>query len=395
MTTPAPAVTAAPAPPPPPKILRESAIIPIIMIGMGGYLLWFGVRYWRGAGAATWPSYPVKSVLQGKGVPPNIPATTAESKLDAYESAAGAVTGGSTYTGPIPYRNPLRGVKGLQPERIDMGVDYGGAGPVYAAGPGVVTEVDTAWAGGVGAVGPGTFIAYMLTAGPLRGKYIYTAENITPDVRVGQAVTDQTVIGHMTGQGAGIETGFAAGPTGGQTLAAATGQASRSGDPGANTTAYGRAWSDVLAFLGAPAGKQGGPDSGSLPPGWWVGGGGETGGGKPQNTARLLLSQFGWRPDQMPPLIALWTRESGWSPVARNPQSGALGIAQALGHGGAGTAGTLGNEYGAQYGLTPDQAKAANSGNALQQIRWGLGYIKARYGSPGAAEAHEQSAGWY
>ena len=31
------------------------------------------------------------------------------------------------------YQNPLRDVSGLVPERIDMGVDFGGSGPVYAA----------------------------------------------------------------------------------------------------------------------------------------------------------------------------------------------------------------------------------------------------------------------
>lgn len=255
--------------PPPPKILRDSPIIPLLLIGGGAYLMWFGVKYWRGTGPATWPSYPLKSVLQGKGIPPNVQATTAETTLAAYETGAGS--GGSTYSGPIPYRNPLRGVQGLQAQRIDMGVDYYGAGPIYAVGPGTITESDTSWKGGLG-TGPGTFIAERLESGPLAGKYIYFSEHINPAVRVGQKVDVNTVIGTMTG---GIETGFAAGPTGGTTLAAATGQASTSGDPGANTTAYGRAWSDVLAFLGAPAGHQGGPNKGTLPPGWWTGGGGQ------------------------------------------------------------------------------------------------------------------------
>lgn len=390
----APKTTSAPAPKPP-KILRDSAIIPIILIGSGFYLMWFAVRYWRGTGPATWPSYPIKSVLQGKGVPPNRAATTADAQLAAYEGAAGS--GGGGYTGPIPYRNPFRNVKGLTAERIDMGVDYQGAGPVYAPGPGVITESDSAWKGGVGAVGPGTFIAMRLTDGPLKGRYVYFSENIESQVQAGQAVDTNTVIGRMTGQGAGIETGFAAGPTGGTTLAQATGQIPSSGDPGADTTAFGQAWSEVLHFLGAPAGKPGGPKSGSLPPGWWTGGAGGQAEGQPQNTARMLLGQFGWGPDQLPPLITLWTGESGWSPTARNPSSGALGIVQALGHGGPDTGGTLGNEYGAQYGLTTAEAKAANSGNALQQIRWGMGYIKATYGSPSKALAAWQSRAphWY
>jgi hypothetical protein len=45
-------------------------------------------------------------------------------------------------------------------------------------------------------------------------------------------------------------------------------------------------------------------------------------------------------------------------------------------------------------------AKMASAGADWQtdpatQIRWGLGYIQATYGSPCAAWAHEESAGWY
>ncbi len=121
--------------------------------------------------------------------------------------------------------------------------------------------------------------------------------------------------------------------------------------------------------------------------------------GSAQNIAKMLLSRFGWTPAQMPPLVSLWTQESGWRTDARNPSSGALGIAQALGHGTADTAGSLGNEYGPDkgnwFGMTKTEMQAANSGSALQQIRWGLGYIKARYGTPAAAWAHEQRFNWY
>lgn len=117
--------------------------------------------------------------------------------------------------------------------------------------------------------------------------------------------------------------------------------------------------------------------------------------GSAQNTAQLLLTKYGWDLSQMASLIKLWTQESGWSPTARNA-SGAFGIAQALGHGDAGSAAPDGtNEYGAQYGLTEAEAQAANSGNARWQIEWGLGYIRDRYGSPDSAWAHEQGFNWY
>jgi hypothetical protein len=118
--------------------------------------------------------------------------------------------------------------------------------------------------------------------------------------------------------------------------------------------------------------------------------------GAAQNTAKLLLSKFGWAAGELAPLVKLWNQESGWSAAARNKSSGAYGIAQALGHGQADTGAADGtNEYGAEYGLTAAQAQQANAGSTTFQIMWGLGYIQAVYGSPSNAWAHEQQYGWY
>jgi hypothetical protein len=91
-----------------------------------------------------------------------------------------------------------------------------------------------------------------------------------------------------------------------------------------------------------------------------------------QAFARAHLAQFGWGQDQFPPLLALWNQESGWNDNAVNPSSGAYGIPQALGHG---------HPY--------------NLGDYANQVLWGLNYIKGRYGSPAAAEAHELASHWY
>lgn len=168
----------------------------------------------------------------------------------------------------MPYRNPLRDVNGLSPERIDMGVDYQGAGPVYALGPGVVTAANLSWAGGAGAVGPGTWITYRLTAGPLAGHSIYVAENVVAMVRPGDTVDSSTVVGVMTGQGAGIETGFAAdGPQGeqGVTLAAAMSQQAPGQDPGAWPTAAGAAFDSIVRALGGPPAMSSGGPHGANP----------------------------------------------------------------------------------------------------------------------------------
>lgn len=104
---------------------------------------------------------------------------------------------------------------------------------------------------------------------------------------------------------------------------------------------------------------------------------------------KMLASSYGWGSGgQWNALYATWQRESGWSPTASNPGSGAYGIPQALGHG----------TGGAPY---PASAQAANppryggTSDPSAQIRWGLSYIASRYGDPEAAWAHEQSAGWY
>jgi len=108
-------------------------------------------------------------------------------------------------TGGHAYLNPLREVSGLSPERADMGVDFAGAGPVYAIGAGVVTEAMGCCSGWPG----GGWITYQLTDGPAVGEVVYLAEDVIPTVQAGQTVTPHTVIGRMFYGGDGIETGWA------------------------------------------------------------------------------------------------------------------------------------------------------------------------------------------
>jgi len=120
-----------------------------------------------------------------------------------------------------------------------------------------------------------------------------------------------------------------------------------------------------------------------------------TGGGSAQQILQATAARFGWTGAQWQALQQVESHEAGFNPKAKNPSSGALGLAQALGHGGTNTAGTLGNEYGANYGLSAEQAKAANSGDAAAQALWMCGYIKSRYGDPVKAWAFWQSHHWY
>ncbi|GAA4809385.1 hypothetical protein GCM10025786_11830 [Nocardioides caeni] len=97
----------------------------------------------------------------------------------------------------------------------------------------------------------------------------------------------------------------------------------------------------------------------------------------PQDIARALLTEFGFSSDQFDCLDSLWTRESGWRWNADNPTSSAYGIPQAL-------PGSKMSSAGADWATNP-----------VTQIRWGLGYIQDRYGSPCGAWGHSEAVGWY
>ncbi|MEV6838685.1 transglycosylase SLT domain-containing protein [Streptomyces sp. NPDC051133] len=71
------------------------------------------------------------------------------------------------------------------------------------------------------------------------------------------------------------------------------------------------------------------------------------------------------------------SHESGWNPSATNSSSGAYGLVQAL-----------------------PGSKMASAGsdwktNPATQIKWGLDYMKSRYGSPAKAWSFWQANGWY
>lgn len=151
------------------------------------------------------------------------------------------------------FSNPIG--KGLSPERIDMGVDYGGSGPLYAIGNGTIVNLyNSGWPGG-------TFLTLHLDS----GQYMYYAEDVQPLVSIGQKVTAGQHIANATGGSTGIEVGWAAPPGTGTTMAASLGQQSGHGDPGSVTTAFGKLMSDVIASLGGPAGRVQPITSGTIP----------------------------------------------------------------------------------------------------------------------------------
>jgi hypothetical protein len=98
--------------------------------------------------------------------------------------------------------------------------------------------------------------------------------------------------------------------------------------------------------------------------------------GNPRIGCALML-QAGFGLSQFPCLYNLWNKESHWVVSAHNDSSGAHGIPQAL-------PGNKMASVGSDWRTNP-----------ATQIKWGLGYIKGRYGTPCSAWSHSQSTGWY
>ncbi|MFN8213445.1 MAG: transglycosylase SLT domain-containing protein [Candidatus Nanopelagicales bacterium] len=92
---------------------------------------------------------------------------------------------------------------------------------------------------------------------------------------------------------------------------------------------------------------------------------------------QYMQYKYGWGKKQRRSLVNLWNRESGWSQHAHNGSSGAHGIPQAL-------PGSKMASHGKNWRSNPET-----------QIKWGLSYIKGRYGTPNGAWNAFQNKGWY
>jgi hypothetical protein len=194
----------------------------------------------------------------GTTAPAAAPARTFADTLASAQATQAADTAGATAPASATgYVNPLANAS-VTPERIDQGVDYAGTGTLGAIGPGVVTNVVRT---GSGWEGEG-YVEYKLTAGPYAGKSVYYAEGVTPTVSVGETLAaGQPVATMIPAAPHGIEIGWAAG-RGEESYANAYGGGYTEGQP----TAAGKAFSDLVASLGGPAGlTDGKPVSGTFP----------------------------------------------------------------------------------------------------------------------------------
>ena len=93
--------------------------------------------------------------------------------------------------------------------------------------------------------------------------------------------------------------------------------------------------------------------------------------------AQLVANTYKWNAHQMSCLNTLWNNESHWNFKAHNYSSGATGIAQAM----------PGNKM--------DVVATDWRTNPVTQIKWGIRYIKIRYGTPCKALAKTHWSGYY
>jgi len=91
----------------------------------------------------------------------------------------------------------------------------------------------------------------------------------------------------------------------------------------------------------------------------------------------LIATTYKWSAKEMACLNILWNNESHWNFKAHNYSSGATGIAQAL----------PGNKM--------DVVATDWRTNPVTQIKWGIRYIKIRYGTPCRALANTRWSGYY
>lgn len=100
--------------------------------------------------------------------------------------------------------------------------------------------------------------------------------------------------------------------------------------------------------------------------------------GSVQAMAKEVLAENG-QADQWGCFDAIISQESGWNPYATNPYSGAYGLPQAL------------------PGSKMASAGADWETNPRTQVKWALGYMNERYGSPCGAYDFKftQGNGWY
>jgi hypothetical protein len=319
-----------------------------------------------------------------------------KNKRPNYMSTGGIVPGydAGGYVYPFPGGTTL----GRTDEGVDANMPVGA--PIGAIGPARVMGVHPGWYAGQ------PLMWEMLTGGPMAGRYIYLAEQINK--LASGTLGPHSALAHYAPSGTGIEMGWAT--ASGETLAKATsgyseGQVTAAGASfrdfimglahgvirggGGGAQGSGRAWQDIptpkvkgsgtVADIVRGALQKSDRAANAYGQAHVGAGGGVSAAGLSGNLiqiVRQIAGRKGWS-GQVQDWLDVIMKESSGSMTARNPSSGAYGIAQFIDGPG---------EY-AKYG--------GNVNTLAGQLVAMANYIAGRYGNPAAAWAHEQGFNWY
>ena len=81
----------------------NAPVVPVMLMALGAYLTWFGVRYWRSDTA--WPSDPLKAVLTGKPIP-EPDRSAGQAAIRGIVEGAGSSGAGGDVIGHSPGAGP-------------------------------------------------------------------------------------------------------------------------------------------------------------------------------------------------------------------------------------------------------------------------------------------------
>jgi hypothetical protein len=150
----------------------RAPIMPVLLLGIGAYLAWFGVHYF---GSDTkWPSDPVKNVLTGKPLP--VPSGQQTAQAIASQVAQSSVS-----------------TTGLGPAATGPGVAAGGPAPAHS-GTYTMTDLETLWAS-QGGSGQTAFEAANVAMAESSGRPAVTSANPDGGTNVGLWQLDTKGVG--------------------------------------------------------------------------------------------------------------------------------------------------------------------------------------------------------
>ena len=161
----------------------SAPVIPLVIIGTGIYLTWFSIHYWKRGG---WPTAPVKSILQGKGVPaPG--AVTPSPEEQAVETSAQQIAAAESQL--TAQQGVTPGTGQSNPNAVGQAVASGAGGAVLSN-----SQIQALWTSNGGDPKTAAFAAAIAEA-ESSGSTVVTSSNPDGGTNVGLYQLDTRGVG--------------------------------------------------------------------------------------------------------------------------------------------------------------------------------------------------------